>query len=429
MKRMKSTFEISVGLVLATSGVALIVWLFWPIQKAKPQTYGQVQRGFQQDTTTPNIGIFDGLQTIPIFALNTVNHTFSFPTLPVTNLTVSGTASVGGAFTANNIVSTEFPGLATNVELTGVPGLDNPGCVGITTCQFIIFASPTTATADNSSTVRIQRDASAVTGGPSGGFTKGAFWVLGVSGKTANEFNWNLKSELHNKTLASTGAQNVAIGTTTFKEIPPGGGEVSPSWGIDSVCSDNQGIANPVASCIGGEFDTTVQVGAGTDINKQRVGVQISPGVFPGNDPTVHVGRGLFILPQGGAIVDNAIEIQDATTSVKFVVTGSGNVSAVGGISGGQFASNGGSPVLSGCGTGAIFSVTSNGVHGTVTEGTSANGCTLTFPGSFANPPDCVISFQTQFPAVLTYSTTTTSLIVVNTSGSSQKFSYVCMGL
>src|SRR6202040_681026 len=115
------------------------------------QTYGQVQRGFQQDTTTPNIGIFDGLQTIPIFALNIVNHTFSFPTLPVTNLTVSGTASVGGAFTANNIVSTEFPGLATNVELTGVPGLDNPGCVGITTCQFIIFASPTTATADNSS--------------------------------------------------------------------------------------------------------------------------------------------------------------------------------------------------------------------------------------------------------------------------------------
>jgi hypothetical protein len=235
------------------------------------------------------------------------------------------TVGAGATFTSLS-VPTEFPGLSANVEASGIPGFDNPSCTGIANCQFIIYASPTTATADNSSTFRIQRDATAVTGGTSG-LTKGALWVLAYSGKSANEFLWAEKVELHNKTLGTTLAQNAALDSTVFKETPPGGGQVGYSWGGVFGCHDLTGQVSPTYSCIGTEIDGMAIAGSGADANKVRIGLQLSLGALT-TDAGVHIGRGIFMLPTGSAVIDNAIELQDASTAVKFLVTGAGDVTA-----------------------------------------------------------------------------------------------------
>lgn len=244
------------------------------------------------------------------------------------------TLSASGALTANNIVSTELPGLSANVEATGNPGLDNPNCASIATCEFMIFASPTTPSASVADTFRIQRSAGSVTGGTSG-LTKGALWVLGFSGPNANEFNWNAKFELHNKTLLTTGAQNVGAQATIFKETPGGGGEVTASWGLATQCYDKQVLANPTASCVGIEADTVVLSGSGTDTGLQRVGLQISAGTFPGTDTGVHIGRALLFSIIGNSVVDHVIDILGGAGSGTWGTlwtTSAGAVTAINGL-------------------------------------------------------------------------------------------------
>ena len=89
---------------------------------------------------------------------------------------------------------------------------------------------------------------------------------------------------------------------------------------------------------------------------------------------------------------------------------------------------------MSSCGTTPSLSTGANDIHGTVTEGTTATGCTVTFQNAYANAPDCVVSFRTQLPAAMTYSTASgaagaATLTVTNTSASNDKFTYQCMGL
>ena len=80
--------------------------------------------------------------------------------------------------------------------------------------------------------------------------------------------------EIKNEALASNGAENVAVNGTIFKE-PNGIGPVGPSWGGNFNCTDETTEANPVASCIGAEFDVDV-TSSSTDNNRQRVGIQIA---------------------------------------------------------------------------------------------------------------------------------------------------------
>jgi hypothetical protein len=86
-------------------------------------------------------------------------------------------------------------------------------------------------------------------------------------------------------------------------------------------------------------------------------------------------------------------------------------------------------PVVTACGTTPATSSGASNSNGTITEGTTSTGCTLTFSGAaHSNNWDCVISYQTAVPATLTYSTTTTALVIAHGSVSSPKFTYHCMG-
>jgi hypothetical protein len=86
-------------------------------------------------------------------------------------------------------------------------------------------------------------------------------------------------------------------------------------------------------------------------------------------------------------------------------------------------------PTLTGCGTGAT--VVGTDLSGTVTEGTGATGCTITFATSYATTynapaPHCTVTGES---GLLTYSLSTTAITVLNVGPlSGTNIDYTCTG-
>lgn len=172
---------------------------------------------------------------------------------------------------------------AADVQGTGTPGLSNAP----------LFLWRDLREFDPTPTLRIDRH---VNGGSGQSWnTYKALWVLGSTNASNAGFEWTITGEQHNTALASTGAQNVAVNGTIFKEAN-GIGPVGPSWGGNFNCTDTTGEVDPVASCIGAEIDVGAKAGAGTDKNRQRVGVQI----VGGGASDVHTGYGILMGTNGG---------------------------------------------------------------------------------------------------------------------------------
>lgn len=87
-------------------------------------------------------------------------------------------------------------------------------------------------------------------------------------------------------------------------------------------------------------------------------------------------------------------------------------------------------PTLSGCGTTPSLDANATDTAGTITEGTSATGCTLTFNKTFTNggAPHCVISSPNGAPFT-GYSTTASTLAITNSSATGNKYTYICFGI
>ncbi len=81
-------------------------------------------------------------------------------------------------------------------------------------------------------------------------------------------------------------------------------------------------------------------------------------------------------------------------------------------------------PVVTACGTGAVIAGTDRA--GTVTEGTGASGCTITFHLPNIGPAYCVVSSQAN--KTFTYTITATAIVIVNVGAMAggTKFNYVC---
>lgn len=92
--------------------------------------------------------------------------------------------------------------------------------------------------------------------------------------------------------------------------------------------------------------------------------------------------------------------------------------------------SNGSAPSLSSCGTGSpSLSTGANDTHGTITEGTAATGCTLTFATARTNNADCIVMPWGGSGVPLTaYNATGGVFTYTHASVSGQKFTYQCMG-
>lgn len=86
-----------------------------------------------------------------------------------------------------------------------------------------------------------------------------------------------------------------------------------------------------------------------------------------------------------------------------------------------------GTPVLTSCGTGSP-AISGSDSAGTVTAGTNATGCVITFAAAYVGVPYCVVTSQvapgTSTPA---YSVTATAITLVQASQSGNKWDYICV--
>lgn len=83
-------------------------------------------------------------------------------------------------------------------------------------------------------------------------------------------------------------------------------------------------------------------------------------------------------------------------------------------------------PTPSACGTTPSISSAATDTKGTVTEGTTATGCVVTFAVAYTTAPDCVVS-SPNGAGVTSYSTSTSALTIVNASASGNKYTYMCI--
>lgn len=93
----------------------------------------------------------------------------------------------------------------------------------------------------------------------------------------------------------------------------------------------------------------------------------------------------------------------------------------------GHWYTSGPTPTLVSCGTAPA--VKGNDKNGTVTVGTAATGCAITFAQPWTTAPDCVISNQSMsIVSALTYTISTTALTLSQATGlSSNKVNYHCI--
>jgi hypothetical protein len=78
---------------------------------------------------------------------------------------------------------------------------------------------------------------------------------------------------------------------------------VGPTWAQYGNCIDKTGVPDPIASCIGAEFDVSTY-SATTDAHKQRVAVQVQAKGTAG----AHAGRGVLIGTNSGVTFDRGVD-------------------------------------------------------------------------------------------------------------------------
>jgi len=265
--------------------------------------------------STARWGINDQVSP-PVACVYDANNVCVGPTFPSIHVRGAGSASFGSV--------AGLPGLATNVASTGIPGLDMGGCTTVGTCGLMLYSTPTSYPAANTDTLRIQRSSPASGGNVN--YVYDALNVIGTSGLNDPGNLWTGAFVLHDRTKASAGSGNLALNATTFKELngQPAGTQIGNAWAFNANCTDTTAVANPHGSCAGAEIDVNAVPGGGTDLYKERVGVQIAAGVEGGVDTNVEIGRAILISAQNGAKIINAVEMNDTNGVNRLLIKGSG---------------------------------------------------------------------------------------------------------
>lgn len=241
-----------------------------------------------------------------------------------------------------------------------------------------IHVGPTPTPTATATATSVTPTATAVTPTP----TATATPLVDVDGHLAIAGNLMLKNTGSDRLLQPMGRVNQAGLTFTIQ-------------GIDAVMMANNGTT----SLTGGAL--TLKGGVGTYLAR-------------GGDVTVQGGDGF-----AGSNVNVT-----APVSFSGALTAAGRVLVTGHMSTKQT----GSPSVSSCGTSP--SVTGNDHNGTITVGTSATSCTLTFGRGWANTPQCFANDRTAVLEVRAVPTTTTVVFDTATASNiaSDTIDYWCVG-
>ena len=84
-------------------------------------------------------------------------------------------------------------------------------------------------------------------------------------------------------------------------------------------------------------------------------------------------------------------------------------------------------PALGSCGT--TPSIVGTDLAGTVTMGTTATGCVITFNTAKSAAPHCIVQWIATPLASQSYTTSTTAITTTQTSTSSNVLKYICIGI
>lgn len=84
-------------------------------------------------------------------------------------------------------------------------------------------------------------------------------------------------------------------------------------------------------------------------------------------------------------------------------------------------------PALTSCGT--TPAIVGTDLAGTVTMGTTATGCVITFNAAKAAAPHCVVTWIATPLASQSYTTSTTAITTTQTSASNNVLKYICVGI
>jgi hypothetical protein len=183
------------------------------------------------------------------------------------------------------------------------------------------------------------------------------------------------------------------------------------------------------------EFQTSGATGllmgfAGTNtINAVGANILNFANVTHGNffqtfDPGSAIADFMLIIP--GTSGSNAISLATSGTDTNrsFVIRGAGTGAVQVRHLGGWIGTGSGAPTIT-SGT-ATLDATASDVAGTVTEGTTQTGFTLTFFQAFATTPHCTVTSPNGV-SLTSYTPSTATLVVANASATADVFTYICV--
>ena len=181
----------------------------------------------------------------------------------------------------------------------------------------------------------------------------------------------------------------------------------------------------PFIASRSGTADTNVNlgidvVGAGAVSFTNHAFGSIGFQVFGGSNGSDYVGTG---NGTNGTAVGPFLSANgsDSNVNLRLIPKGTGAVLVTG-----HLGDNGSAPTPSTCGTGPTLSTGANDLHGSITTGTGATACTLTFNVARTNTPDCIVAgYGGGSTPVITAESTS---LLTWTAAASTKYTYICMG-
>lgn len=125
---------------------------------------------------------------------------------------------------------------------------------------------------------------------------------------------------------------------------------------------------------------------------------------------------------QNGTPVSPSVTGSDLTSGIYF---GPNRTGVSGHLESGTGA--GDVPTVTTCGTTPTPFVGNTDMQGSITLGTTASGCIITFGTPYSQQPSCIVTWRATPLAVQSYAVSTTAITLTQTSTSNNVIDYVCI--
>lgn len=224
----------------------------------------------------------------------------------------------------------------------------------------------------------------------------------------------------------------VSLGGTQYSNIGAGGFSV----GWNTYVLGRQGVSGDLyrQTVIDGQDNGTLCSGGGcpqSAITETIAAITVSPGDFSSIASTTNGPNGCGWKTYGSAVSSPNLIFAPVSASCGLLLNAGTQTASLAGklvlvynhIGSYEPA---GAPTLTSCGTGPSNALATD-FTGTVTMGTAATGCTVTFAVSYNNVPNCQITWiGTPLASQYLSAVSTTAFTTVQTSTSGNKFTYTC---